>query len=303
MIETVRCEYEAWAVMTDLFLFKETKNSLHLNKAKERFELLTKYTNPEGGLIFGSEDNKVWSGENGLACWGAVKLYKITKDIIYLNQAYKWIKYVVHHPPKASPDEPRLYPVFLAWINYAFMELAKLQLTDWKEWVKLSEDYTKEILRLQKHYKGWDICYHYDLYVARNLLYAYHFFTIDQFNVDLGSKCFHALLSFMKHSRHTKIPFMNVRPIHYLFFDWKGSGYSTLQYAQLRFELYLTYYNIDDYLEGRVALDSCRKYLITKDGSVVKRMGQKSPNKLATDWLRYVDTLNKKCEIIAKEWL
>ena len=302
MNKVVRCEYEAWSIITDCFLYEQSKDDAHLSVAKGKFKLLVEHTDWQGGLSFGTGNHKVWVGENGLAAWGALLLYKHTSDSNFLVQAQKWLKYVLNYPPKVRVDEPRLYPVFLTWINYALMEAVKQKIVDWKGYQQVCESNVNEILGLMKRGTHWGICYHYDLYVGRGLLYAYRFFTIDGFNQELGGKCLVALTNFMKASRHSKVPFMNVRPIHYLFFDFRGSGYSTSQYAQLCFEMYLTYYNIDDYLEGKVALDSVKKYLMVK-GGVVKRFGDRTVNGLATDWLRYVEVLDKKCVEVALEWI
>jgi hypothetical protein len=309
MINDVRCEYEAWGLITDMFLYEETKKACYLLSAKERFNKLVQFTNLEGGLKFGTSNDKVWVGENGLASWGSLRLYKQTGDSNVLFEAKRWVNYAIKHPPTVNEDEPRLYPVFLTWINYALMEMASLNEEGWQGWKKLSEEYTTKLISLQKRKGKWSICYHYDLYCARGLLYAYKFFTTQhnghyQFeNVHLAEWCYSALNGFMKVTRHSKIPLLNVRPIHYLFFDWKGSGYSTLQYAQLRFEMYLTFFNIDDYLEGKVSLEACKKHLIGKDGLVVKRQGDKIGNLLASDWFKYVEFLEEKCRKITKEWL
>ncbi len=300
---SVRCEYDAWSIITDCFLYEETKLKEHLEVADVKFERLVKYTNETGGLMFGSESSKVWIGENGLAVWGALRLYKYSGNIKYLVQSQKWLKYVLKNPPKVHSDEPRLYPVFLAWINYGLMMAVKLKIKGWETYLKVYEENVKIILSLMKRGTHWSICFHYDLYVGRSLLYAYHFFTIGQRNVKLGTECLVALTKFMKATRHSKIPFMNVRPIHYLFFDVFGSGYSTSQYAQLRYELYLTYFNIDDYLEGKISLDACKKYLVKDVDQVVKRFGDKVSNELATDWLRYVRALDSKCSKEALEWI
>lgn len=292
----VRNEYIAWNMEVELDYYQETKQKQHLEKAKEEFKILKQNTTPKGGLQMTDTNTRIWVGENGLAAWAALRLYKITKQPKYYNQAIKWIKYTIDNPPTQNPKEPRLYAVFIAWCNYAFIELSTIN----KKWNYIVKQQCQKLLDQQKNNKLWTICYHYDLYVARHLLHAYNH--LKYTDNPLATRLILSVMQFMKKTRYTKIPLINTRPIHYLFFDWKGSGYSTLQYARLCYKLYLTSYDLDDYLEGSVALQATTKHL-QKKGMIIKQIGDKKGNPLATSWYKHCQLLQQKCEKEVKKWI
>ena len=292
----VRTEYIAWSQEVELDYYQQTKQLQHLNKAKNQFQILKKYTNKQGGLQMTDTDTRVWIGENGLAAWQALRLYKITKEQQYYTQAIKWINHITKNPPTQNKKEPRLHAVFIAWCNYAFIELSTIN----KEWQPTTKQYCQKLLQLQKNNKLWTICYHYDLYVARHLLHAYHHFK--HTDNPFATKLYLSVKQFMQKTRYTKIPIVNTRPIHYLFFDWKGSGYSTQQYARLCYKMYQTSYDIDDYLEGTIALNATTKHL-TKNRMVLKQVTDKKGNHLATSWNKHIHLLQKQCEKHIKKWI
>lgn len=299
MNQNIRYEYIEWSMETSIDMFEHTKQHKWLLKAKKQFEILKKGTRPDGAIQMTTTNPRNYIGENGLAAWQTLRLYRLTKNKKYLEQAKKWINYIDRNPPKPKRNEPRLHPVFIAWTNYAYIELSKVYPTNNQLKEKIKKNCNK-LLMSQKKNKLWSICYHYDLYVARHLLHAYNHlkYTDNWFAQDL----FIAVHEFMQKTRYTKIPFVHTRPIHYLFFDYKGSGYSTLQYARLCFKMFLTTFNIDEFLEGTEALKAARKHLMT-DGMVKKQVTDKKGNALATTWLQHCTMLQQRCEKEIKEWI
>lgn len=66
--------------------------------------------------------------------------------------------------------------------------------------------------------------------------------------------------------------------------------------------MYLTTYNIDEYLEGTEALNAAQKHLM-KDGMVKKQVTDKKGNALATTWLQHCSILKQQCDKEIKEWI
>jgi len=282
----IRCEYEAWLMQTDVLLSDELEDGRHLTKAIERFGILQKFTDVDGGVMMSDSDKRVWVGENGLAAWGALKLYERTENPIFLEQAKVWIQYITKNPPTVRKDQPRLQLVFVAWNNYALMKMAKIE-PRWHDEVKQN---TELLLYHQKKNKHWTICQHYDLYIARGLLYSYQFFKLTD-NI-LANKCLLAVQEYLQ--KNSKL-LNKTLPIHYWPLEWRGSGYSTLQHAQLNFEIYILTSSHDYLADGLESLEAAKKHLV-KNGKVLKRKGDKETNELATDWLKNCEVLKTKCE-------
>jgi len=297
MNKVVRCEYEAWEIETLLDTYNFTREDFLIKKAIVKFENLKKYTNKEGGLMMSNLDKRVWIGENGLAAWGSLRLYELTKKDKFYNQAKIWLNYIIKNPVIKRKDQPRLYLVFLAWNNYALIKMAET--SGEKYWKNLAIKYSKELIKAQKTLGNWSICFHYDYYVAQSLLFTYSHFKKNNKYLTLSLDCFKATRKFIDNTRHTKTIFTKLRPIHY--FVPIASGYTSLQHSHTCFSMFLETFNVDDFLEGEISFLNVKRYLL-KDGKVLKQKGDKKGNDLATIWLKRAESYRNRCkDILVKE--